>query len=108
MKRIMLFFLISVVCFGIFSFASASKPDIIWHPDERGGSFIVGSETKSIPMIDNMYAATGATIQSDFHAKVYEKLFSPPIKPRNYTVFQLKPMEVVLYSHVSGSGFSIN
>lgn len=88
-------------------FATASSIPVQWQPDERGGSFIVGEDTKSVPNIDRMYAATGATIYFNMHSKLDKYLYKQLRSPKNYTVFRNKD-STGIYAVVGKSGFSLS
>lgn len=108
MKKVLSLFLFFVLILIYSASISFSSPPIKWQPNDTGGSFIVGEDTKSIPDIDRMYVATGATIQSDFHANVFNFEKYKSVIPKRYTLLQFTEGKQVLYSQFNNTGFSLN
>ena len=107
MKKLLSLLAVVVLFLVYFVSFSFSSPPISWQPSARGGSFIVGEDTKSIPNIDKMYVATGASIQSNFHTKLSNYFQTETFPPKPDTVFSFQDNTGAVYSAVCNSGFSL-
>ncbi|MEK7180673.1 MAG: hypothetical protein AAB706_04305 [Patescibacteria group bacterium] len=107
MKWIYSFLCVLVLVFVFtLSFVSA-RTSVKYTFDQCCGVFVVGEDTKPVVDIDRMYAATGATIQSNFHAKVNKYFFGREGNSLTDIVLSDKNF-TVLYSKLSDSGFSLS
>ena len=94
-----------LICFASFSFSS---PLVKWQPSETGGSFVVGEDTKSIPNIDKMYVATGATIYFNFHVRARDYFFPGGVETKQLYLISCAQGDCFNFYSLNMLGFIIS